>query len=531
MPRSAWSAVGAGLLLGLLALTPAHAAKKGKAEKEPEKPTAAAPADMTKKEVKLHDQAFETYTTELAAGSKARAADALVAIAADANLSEFHGEAYALLGDILIELSLPYAALCSYAKAFQTASDTNVEMVSHRVPKALDVAQSVGDLAILEAPFAGNLGLARTEDVRGQMAFLAAKEQVRKGQWGTASAVLKMVKQGDPLYADAKVLEGVVLNQQKRGEAALGAFDAAAAAGRDKGVRWHDSLQINLARTWYGAGNYPRSIEAYTRVSRQSDFWPDAQFERAWAHFRIDDYNGALAQLLPFDSKFFSSWYFPEADLLRIYSMFLICKFPEAETQIEHFKEKYTPVLGALKSWSSKSEAEVFDAARGYAEQGKLSDTPEMLWRPWKTEERFRLSRKAVDAADDELKRMKAVSANAFSEPTREWLKARRDAVVKAEGGRVQARFAEQQSELGEQLTNSEIFVLDILRMKTQLYEQSAAAGKLLEAAKTVKRTERVRKGWQEWAFEGEFWVDELGYYKVDVIPECPASMRQSVQN
>jgi hypothetical protein len=79
-------------------------------------------------------------------------------------------------------------------------------------------------------------------------------------------------------------------------------------------------------------------------------------------------------------------------------------------------------------------------------------------------------------------------------------------------------------------LTNSEMFILDILRMKQQMFEQAALTGKELEAAKAVKRTERIRKGWQEWPFEGEFWADELGYYKVDVVPSCPASMRSSVK-
>ncbi len=517
-------------LLALLLATPAVAAKKGEKAKEPEKPSAADPAELTKKEAKQRSQAFATYDQEIAAGSKTRAADALVLITSDATLAEFHGEAYARLGDILAELSLPYAALCAYAKAFETASDTNVEEVSKRVPVALQIAEKVGDVAILEAPFAGNLGLARTEDVRGQMAFLAAREQVRREQWGTATAVLKMVKEGDPLYPDAKVLEGIVLNQQSRHEAALTAFEAAAKTGRDKDARWHDSLQLNLARTWYGAGNFPRAIEAYSRVSRASDFWPQAQFERAWAHFRIDDFNGTLGQLLPFDTSFFSKWYFPEADQLRIYAMFLICKFPESETQIEHFKDKYGPVHQALASWSSKSEADTFDAARLYMEKGKATELPEMIWRPWGNEERLARSIGAVQSAEDELKRMKAVAANPFSEHARDWLKARRDGLVNAEGGRVKARLAEQEAQLAEALANADIFVLDILRMKTQLYEQSAAQGKMLEAATSVKRTERVRKGWQEWPFEGEFWMDELGYYKVDITPECPASMRQSVK-
>lgn len=519
-------------LCGLLLLAStawAGPKEKGKPAKEPEKPTAAAPAELTKKEAKVREQAFATYDQEIASGSKTRAADALVAVVDDATLAEFHGEAYARLGDILSELSLPYAALVAYTKAFATASDTNVSEVSLRVPKAIEIAAKVGDLAILEKPFAGNLGLARTDDVRGEMAYLAAKENARGRQWGTASAILKMVKEGDPRWPDAKVLEGIVLNQQGRHEEALKAFESADRTGREKDARWHDAVQINTARTWYGAGNYPRAIESYSRVTRGSLFWPDAQFERAWSHFRIDDFNGALGQLLPFEAAFFSKWYYPEADLLRIYSMFLLCKFPESERQIGHFKDKYQPVHEALEAWGGKSDEATFDAAKLYMQKGKITELPEMIWRPWADEERFMLSVQAVDAADDELKRMKAVAANPFSEAAKEWLKARRDGLVESEGARVKARFAEQESELGEQLANAEIFILDILRMKQQMFEQAALTGKELDAAKSVKRTERLRKGWQEWPFEGEFWADELGYYKVDIVPECPASMRQSV--
>jgi len=514
-----------------LCASSAWAGPKKATPKEPEKPpTAAEPAELSKKDVKLREKAFAAYETELASGSKPRAADALVAIVDDASLAEFHGEAYAKLGDILADLDLKYSALCAYEKAFETATDTNVDEVSLRVPKAIEIAHKVGDVAILQKPFAANLGLARTDDVRGEMAYLAAKETVRGQQWGTASAILKMVKQGDPMWSDAKVLDGIVLNQQGKYEDALRAFDEAGRTGAGRNARWTDSLQINTARTWYGAGNYPRAIESFARVSRGSDYWPDAQFERAWAHFRMDDFNGALAQLLPFDSAFFAKWYYPEADLLRIYSMFLLCKFPEAESQMEHFKEKYSPVLAKLKAWDGHSNAETFEAARLYAQKGKTTELPEMIWRPWGSEERLSQSIGAVKAADDELKRMKSVNANPFSERAKEWLTARRDAVVDAEGGRVKARFETQRGELSESLTNSEIFILDILRMKQQMYEQSARAGKELEAAKTVKRTERLRKGYAEWPFEGEFWEDELGYYRVDVTPEFPASMRQSVQ-
>jgi tetratricopeptide (TPR) repeat protein len=519
------------LLVGLLLCTTAWAGPKDKkAPKEPEKPSAAEPAELSKKEAKQHSAAFADYDREVAAGSKARAADALVIVVEDASLAEFHGEAYARLGDLLSEMSLPYAALCAYAQAFRTASDTNVSEVSLRVPRAIEIASKVGDLSILQRPFAGNLGLARTDDVRGQMAYLAAKENVREGKWGPASGILLMVKAGDPLWADAKVLEGIVLNQQARHEDALKAFESASGAGRGRDDRWVDSVKINTARTWYGAGNYPRAIEAYSRVSRGSEYWPDAQFERAWAHFRIDDLNGALGQLLPFDSGFFANWYYPEADLLRIYSMFLLCKFPAAEAQMGHFADKYKPVQKALKQADGMSASEAFEAARAYRRKGDAGELPEMIWRPWATEERFGLSVQAVSAANDELKRMKSIESNPFSDSARSWLEARRDELVKSEGERVKSRLSDQEAELAGMLTTSELFILDILRMKQQMFEQAALTGKELEAATTVKRSERVRKGWQEWPFEGEFWADEVGYYKVDVVPSCPASMRKSVK-
>ena len=47
-------------------------------------------------------------------------------------------------------------------------------------------------------------------------------------------------------------------------------------------------------------------------------------------------------------SPFFDDWYFPEADLLRIYSLFLMCKFPEASKEINAFQDHYKPIQQRL---------------------------------------------------------------------------------------------------------------------------------------------------------------------------------------
>jgi tetratricopeptide (TPR) repeat protein len=520
------------LLLALLVSGPLAGPAMAKPKGDPA-PTAAAaapaapvakPIDPAKLE-KARAEAFTEYDTQLASGQKARAADALVALVENPAQAAFHAEAYGKLGDLFLGLDLPYAAVTAWTRAFSAADDTNVAEIGLFVPKAIATAKKVGDSAILEEPFSKNLGLARTEDVRGEMAFLAAREAFHDDSFGLGLGMLKMVKEGDPIYPDAKALEGVIMNQQGRPEDALKPFEAAQNAGRDKDIRFKDSVTLNMARSYYAAGNYPRAIQGYAGVSRGSEFWPQAQFERAWSHFRIDDLNGTLGVLYSLDTPFFSTWYFPEADLLRIYAMFLMCKFPEANTEIEAFRTFYKPIHQSLQGWNGKSDKDTFELARRYAESGKYDPLPEAILRPFATEDRLLSSIAAVKSADDELERLKAVSANPFSETARRWVTERRDAMVDAEGARIGARIAEQEAQVGQMLDDTEIFILDILRMKGLLYQQAAAIGKMPDAARVVKREERVRKGWREWPYEGEIWADELGYYRVDAAPECPAGL------
>ncbi len=521
------------LLLCALSLLPLAVAAKPPAS-APSKPSESSgsslkPSSAEKAAAKAREEAFAEYEAQLASGQKGRAADALVALLDDPSKSTFHAEATMKFGDLLKELDLPYAALAAYVRAFTLADDSNTAEIGTRVEAAIALAEKVGDIAILEEPFSKNVGLARTEDQRGQMAYLAARESMRQGSYGLAIGILKLVKQADTVYPEAKALEGVILNQQNRPVDALVAFEAAQKAGRDKDQRFKDMLMLNVARSFYAAQNYPRAVQAYAAIPRASGLWPEAQFERAWAHFMLSDFNGTLGMLYTLDTPFFTEYYYPEADLLRIYSMFYLCKFPQASIAIEDFKTKYKPTHDLLVAWSSKSPKENFEAARSFAQKGDTGALSMTLLRPWATEDRFLASIAAVASVEDEIGRLKNVDANPFAARAKQWLTERRDQLVNEEGGRVKERLGNQESELGEMLMNSEIFILDILRMKSMLFEQAASVGRMPDAANTAKRATRLRKNQVEWPFQGEIWADELGYYQVDAPPDCPASLRGEV--
>lgn len=511
-------------LLGALALAlvlpgPADAARK----RSKKKPVAAAEDSRPMPSMEERTAAFGEIDAAYKEGRKTQVADLLMDLVRNPEHEAFHPEGYARLGGVLEELDLPYAALVAYERALTTDAGA----VSSVAKKAIELGDKVGDTALLESVFAANVGLDVDAATRSRMAYLAAREAHHNGNYGTSLAILKMVGKDDPSYAEAKALEGVVLSLQGRYNDALAPLLVAQAVGKDKkkGAQFDNIVHLNIARSYFGAENFPRAIEYFQNVERGSPHWPEAQFERAWAHFRIQDMNGTMGILHTHASPFFDSWYFPEAALLRIYSMFLICKFPEAGKEIEAFQEQYKPVHADLSELAAQDPTWHFEQMRAHLD-GERHELPPMVTRIYENEDRFRDSLAAIEYAEDEIQRLGNIASHPFATETREWMQARRSALIETEGTRIRKRLQNRADSLGQMLNDSEISKLDIMQMETQLYQMASVQGeKSIEARRTVGRTLKVRKGYRYWPWEGEYWADELGYYRIDTKPDCPANM------
>lgn len=490
-----------------------------------EAPAAAAGTTTTGPTLEQRSAAFGAIDELLKSGQSARAADALVALVDDPSQAAFHAEAYARLGAVLEDLDLPYGALIAYDKAL--AKDGMA--VSSVTKGAIALADKVGDTPLLQGVFSQNLGLDVDGATRSRMAYLAAREAEHDGSYGTALGLLKMVQSSDPFYAEAASLEGVVLSLQGRPKDAIAPLLTAQAVADQakKPDRLKNAIRMNLARSYFAAENFPRAIELYMTVDRGSAFWPEAQFERAWAHFRITDVNGALSQLHTLNSPFFEDWYFPEADMLRVYSLFLLCKFPDASKGITDFQDHYKPQLKDLREAGARDPADLFKDERSVVEEGASpSKLPGALSRRYVDEQRFLDSLSAVKHAEDELKRLQHVSSNPFSNRVAQWVGERKDAIIAAEGERIRTDANAMADRLDSMLTDSEMSRLDMMQFETRLYEHAAATGKIAGAKEQVSRKLRTKKGTEVWPWEGEFWADELGYYRIETKSDCPSDMQ-----
>ena len=74
-------------------------------------------------------------------------------------------------------------------------------------------------------------------------------------------------------------------------------------------------------------------------------------------------------------------------------------------------------------------------------------------------------------------------------------------------------------------LNDIKITKLDIVELEKTMLERAAIRGKIEDAKRTAQRKKRKKRGFNEWPFEGEYWADELGYYRIETKSECPASM------
>lgn len=516
---------GALLLAGLTAGTTAL----GKKPAPPPPPPAATSAAPVGPSLEERNAAFGEIDELYRSGQKARTADALVALVDDPSKASFHAEAYARLGAVLEELDLPYGAVMAYERALAT----DAMGVSSVAKKAIKLADTVGDTALLEPVFAANVGLDVDAATRSRMAYLAAREAHRQGSYNTALGILKMVQPDDPFYAEAKSLEGVVLSLQGRHKDALAPLLIAQAKADEakKNPRLQNAIRLNLARAYFAAENFPRSIEYYATVERSSVYWPEAQFERAWAHFRLTDVNGAIGLLHSLGSPFFDDWYFPEADLLRVYSEFLLCKFPDASRELDVFKATYTPALATLREVGSRDADAIFAELRKHVEarergRGTGGDLPRMITRQYEDEDRFLDSLNAIRKAEDEITRLQNVAANPFAAKVADQVRARRKALIEAEGGRVKDRANRMADQLDGMLGDAELSKLDMIQFETRLYERASQTGKLPDKRAQVEREIKVKRDQRGWPWEGEYWADELGYYRVNTPSDCPASLR-----
>ena len=283
----------------------------------------------------------------------------------------------------------------------------------------------------------------------------------------------------------------------------------------DEGLRQVDGVLLGNA------------VEAWNKLDTDSEYWLDGIFEASWAFFLADEYSRALGNVHTLFSPYFKEAFYPEAMVLKAVVFFTNCQMKNATAMVQLFHEKYDPVKNRLDELLQKYQdnAQFFDFLKK-VRSGDANLPPEIRGIVGSAlSDRAVLANLEYVALLEQEEKTLNKGASQFKNSSlgarilQDILVAKSFAIDQA-GEIAKARYnrlVEEMQDLANQIDTVEIEVLNYERgqLGQALQEQMTAASESTGGDVFVSSEHNV------WPFNGEYWRDELGYYRQQVTYKC----------
>lgn len=370
--------------------------------------------------------------------------------------------------------------------------------------------------------------------------YLLGRKHFERGNLSAAIEQFKRVSAKSELFMRSKYYEGVVLNEQRKLRSAVAAFREVVQAEVEltntdaEHVQEVEDLKdlaiMNIARVYYGLQRFENADNYYTLVDRESNYWPDSLFERGWAQFMRNDLNSTLGLLLTANSPYFSDHeYNPELTVLRALTFWSLCDFNEVERILISFEKEATPQANEIKQFLEQYKSEqgqkladkAFDAY--FEDQNNKTILPRSMFnRVLRNRDLSSLVRH-MDMMDEEIAnidRQKSVWATTIGDELKQHIAADRARYKTRAGLTMLSELAKQSAALEDLLGQSEIIRFEVVDAQRKDYEFKMSNTEIDQVdERTVDFA--TSKEIIYWPFNGEFWKDELGYYRYTEEPQC----------
>ncbi|MGF1510384.1 MAG: tol-pal system YbgF family protein [Myxococcota bacterium] len=275
---------------------------------------------------------------------------------------------------------------------------------------------------------------------------------------------------------------------------------------------------LGKARAYYSQGDFDRSVRAYESVPRFSDDWFDALYESGWAYFQTGQFGRALGAVHSVHSPYFDERFRPESFVLKATTYFQVCHFDRVRKTLDDFFRTHEPMLDALRRWL---DSEIGDAEYVTVMTEGAFDFPDVVRLRVLGNGKFQRYLNQLQRADQEVTRARRDFRNPrFRSIMLELLVAQRAQWLSLTGRLTESLIRRHSAALEDFVNQARIIQ----------FETADAERKMLEAGRDITKGPRAKgprpvlemPGRQQyWAFQGEYWVDELGYYQHSIADEC----------
>ncbi len=384
-----------------------------------------------------------------------------------------------------------------------------------------------------------------------QLNYMLGRYKYRNRKFEEAVKLFSKVKPQSRYFVKSQFFMGISYVSLRQSVPAVRAFQRII-DGIDGGIegvedesRMRDLANLSMARTFYSASvrldqnNVPTisgkklsaAVKYWNLVDVASEYWLEALFEQSWAYFMAGDFPRALGNIHTIRSPYFPSELQPEADILRAVIYFTTCQYDDTMTLIAKFQMRWEPIGKELNKVLKRFEGDGYEQkyykflVQVRDEEANLSPTIAPLVKSAMSDRQLLRHLEYVRVLDEELARFTKAPKTFQSSPVGVLVEdnislARTDAVRRT-GELVKKRYKRNLAEVREHLRNAQKIVADVTNAKRQQIDEEIASGQFTQEdafqfGRVVPDKEHVL-----WPFDGEYWRDELGFYRQVVNSNC----------
>jgi hypothetical protein len=385
--------------------------------------------------------------------------------------------------------------------------------------------------------------------VQTDLALLLGQAAYQQGTTNEAIRFLSYVPPSHKNYLKAKFLEGISHVRDYKAEPASKAFKEMLSHIEQQPSltpemkRYRELAIISMARVFYSVGStlykqkdrtkainsWNTAIKYYATFSRSSVHWLDSLFEASWTYYRAGDFNHALGLLHTLNSPFFTDRYYPEALLLQAYIYYTNCHFDRVQDIIKEFRETYEPLQNKLDETLTQFLAPddvykflldiyagrvAFDPILQQVLNAALQD--KTIARTLRYIRRIEKESDRIGAADP------GWSQSDLANTLIQELEYTKNNAQAAAGKIAKQRLERIKDEISNLIQKALAADVETTSRYAEMIPASAIPQEVLDAQQDeIKAAINASDEHQYWAFDGEFWQDELGYYLYYIADRC----------
>tara|TARA_B100000029_G_scaffold515274_1_gene621460 strand:- start:2207 stop:4108 length:1902 start_codon:yes stop_codon:yes gene_type:complete len=349
-----------------------------------------------------------------------------------------------------------------------------------------------------------------------------------------AEPYFNRISDRSPDYPKALYLKALQLVDRQQFRSAAQMLQEVVVSAERNGTEYTviELAYLALARIAYANNDYYAAVFYYRKINVDSVRAPIAFFESAWSYFLNGDRVRALGMFHALHSPALNHYFYPELWILEATIYLNSCHYKEARKALDMFNDRVAVLAIPLTKFLQKTRKpqDAYKAVIETVGGSRNYDLPVDLTKPLLADVLFYNYYRTIRQIEKEqviLNKVKDDLAGLKNSLLAKLATARASTVIHA-GIRVQQMLRAVKGDIDKYSINVTEIEIDLSAIEMEAIDEETRrlmAQEQKQAEKRRKSTEGalavVGSDSMAWPFEGEYWVDEIPYYRAMLKDRC----------